>query len=252
MGNWVVYSVCKVRKQKTAPELNREKTGSRPGELRRREERNDAFMSEEMKNTMNEAAQQAEKSERGKNRTVEEKLLWQLHKSGSFLRYQTEGRGGQRRVLAAIAHQDSVSQRQLMSLLEVKAGSLSEILGKLESRGLILRKQNQEDKRTYDLSITPAGLQALEELKAQYRESAQGLFASLEEEEKEQLSALLKKVLLDWKEKETKGRPSHGEDSENDEARKDHHGGGHRHGYGEHHRGEHGRSRKGKSSQREE
>ena len=62
------------------------------------------------------------RNERGEGRTVEEKLLRQLRMSGHFLRYQAEGRGGQRRVLAALSHREAISQRELMEQLEVKAG----------------------------------------------------------------------------------------------------------------------------------
>ena len=58
------------------------------------------------------------RNERGEGRTVEEKLLRQLRMSGHFLRYQAEGRGGQRRVLAALSHREAISQRELMEQLE--------------------------------------------------------------------------------------------------------------------------------------
>ncbi len=186
------------------------------------------------------------RNERGEGRTVEEKLLRQLRMSGHFLRYQTEGRGGQRRVLAALSHREAISQRELMEQLEVKAGSLSEILGKLESRGLIVRKQNEEDRRNRDLSITPAGRQALEELSAQYRESAQGLFSGLEAGEREQLAALLSKLLESWEAQKTQPREGgcaacESRNCAECEKGKGCQGGkhGHRHS-GEHHHGQHG------------
>ena len=170
-----------------------------------------------------------EKNPRGQNRTIEEKLLWQFHKSGNFFRYQAEGRGGQRRVLAAIAHEEGISQRELMERLEVKAGSLSEILGKLEERGCIRRRKNEEDRRNYNLFLTETGRAALEELNARHRESAEGLFAGLEEEEKQQLSDLLKKLLLSLKEQKAEQEAEKGEK----EHRKE--GGRGKHAHGEKH-----------------
>lgn len=164
---------------------------------------------------------------RKENRTIEEQLLRQLKMSGHFLRYQTEEKSGQRRVLAAISHEEGIGQRELTERLEVKAGSLSEILGKLEDKGLILRRPKEEDKRGRTLFITDAGREVLEELNRQYKESAQGLFAQLEDGEKEQLSALLQKLLTDWKEQKAQ-RAKDGEDCEK-------RGGRGRHGRGGNH-----------------
>lgn len=189
---------------------------------------------EAIENTAAEAAnpEKPEKNPRGQNRTIEEKLLWQLHKSGNFFRYQTEGRGGQRRALAAIAHEEGISQRELMERLEVKAGSLSEILGKLEERGCIRRRKNEEDRRNYNLFLTEAGRAALEELNARHRESAEGLFAALEEEEKQQLSALLKKLLLSLKEQKAEQEAEKEERGGREHRKKDGCG---KHAHGEKH-----------------
>ncbi len=104
------------------------------------------------------------------------------------------GRGGpgmgQRRVLRLLSETESVSQQSLQEILAIRPGSLSELLGKLENKGLIARTQDEADRRKNFLSITDEGRRVLNDPDVQADP-----FAVLTETEKETLKGLLKKVI---------------------------------------------------------
>ena len=86
----------------------------------------------------------------------------------------------------------SLSQRELTELMGVMPGSLSELLGKMEFRGLITRIRLEEDRRKVTVSLTEAGKEKAAE------RGHRDIFSALDESEKEQLKALLKKLTEAW------------------------------------------------------
>ena len=51
------------------------------------------------------------------------------------------------RILSALLEMDAVSQSRLAVILSIRPQSLTELLGKMESEGLITRRQNDADRR---------------------------------------------------------------------------------------------------------
>jgi DNA-binding MarR family transcriptional regulator len=100
---------------------------------------------------------------------------------------------GTRRVLRLLdLGGGSLSQRELTELMGVMPGSLSELLGKMELRGLITRIRLEEDRRKVTVSLTETGKEKAAE------RGHRDIFAALDESEKEQLKALLKKLTEAW------------------------------------------------------
>ena len=94
---------------------------------------------------------------------------------------------------------DSVPQRELMNMFELKAGSLSEVLTKIERDGLIERTLDPQDRRQRIVRLTEEGhAQAM--LEQQSRESfrAQAL-SCFNEDERTQLEDMLARVTAHWK-----------------------------------------------------
>lgn len=116
------------------------------------------------------------------------------------------GRGrGQGKILRILAEKKSISQRQLQEILDIQPGSLSEILTKLESKGLILREKCDEDRRAVVVRITPAGEAAAEQHLCR---GGQGdPLACLTQEEQTILRGLLEKLLAAWHRDESQERP---------------------------------------------
>ena len=100
---------------------------------------------------------------------------------------------GTRRVLRLLdLGGGSLSQRELTELMGVMPGSLSELLRKMEARGLITRIRLEEDRRKVTVSLTETGKEKAAE------RGHRDIFAALDENEKEQLKALLKKLTEAW------------------------------------------------------
>ncbi len=108
--------------------------------------------------------------------------------------------GGQGRILAILAKRESMTQKELQELLEVKSGSLSELIGKLENKRLINRVKDVEDKRKSVIRITEEGRSRVEARIS--GEKARDMLRVLSEEEQEQLRTLLQKLLQGWREEE--------------------------------------------------
>ena len=102
-------------------------------------------------------------------------------------------RRSQERVLRMLASGEQMSQRHLQQLLRVKPGSMSELLGKLESKGYIERERDDDDRRKVSLKITETGLEYLKTC----GEDSDDRFSALSAEEQETLKALLKKLVED-------------------------------------------------------
>lgn len=103
------------------------------------------------------------------------------------------GKESQRKVLFLLAEQEWMSQKQLQDMLDIQAGSLSELLGKLENRDLIVREKSGEDKRASILKITEKGREKIRTKEAHEHEH-KDIFSVLSPEEQESLTSILNKL----------------------------------------------------------
>lgn len=121
---------------------------------------------------------------------------------------QVGGRpSAQNRILLMLNESDGISQRDMTTLLQLRPQSVSETLSKLESSGLVERRQSCHDKRVFNIFLTCQGRERALELERDRPDFA-GLFLSpLSEEEKEQLLELLHKLIAgqDAEERELDG-----------------------------------------------
>jgi DNA-binding MarR family transcriptional regulator len=107
-------------------------------------------------------------------------------------------KSGQFQVLAELRGRDPLPMNasDLARALVLTSGGMTPILDQLEERGLILRQMDGEDRRARRISITEKGrsavIRALDQQIARHR----ALNAALSPEERETLSALLRKLLL--------------------------------------------------------
>ena len=84
-------------------------------------------------------------------------------------------------------------QRELQDYLGIQPGSMSELIGKLEQKGLLQRVASEKDRRSRILMLTEQGREMTDAVKEE-----QELFGILSEEEQGQLRALLTKLLAAW------------------------------------------------------
>lgn len=163
---------------------------------------------------------------------LDEKLIWNFRDIGHIMRYILEGKGSQKRILLILKETGVITQSELTQMLGIQPGSASEVFGKLENAGLILRSPNNVDRRTTDIQLTEAGKEQVEMITVQRKQRRDAVLSCLSEQEKETLLSLLEKISSDWE------KHPH----ECDERHKDHgphKGHAHHEGHGHHdHHGE--------------
>ena len=126
-------------------------------------------------------------------------LIGLLHRAVRFMgraRHQ-HGRSGhaQRRILALLTARGSMEQKELLEELDVRSTSLSEILGKLEHKGLISRERDSGDRRGFIISPTEEARTMMAGHDEEHRQGADSLFKEFSEEEKASLKTLLEKLV---------------------------------------------------------
>ncbi len=77
--------------------------------------------------------------------------------------------------------------------LACDASNVSQLVGRLEARGLVVREPDPDDRRTRRVSITKAGAEATRDVEERFTLPSEGV-GRLSEAEREQLSALLAKA----------------------------------------------------------
>ena len=97
----------------------------------------------------------------------------------------------QDRVLRLLSSRGVVSQRGLQEFLAVQPGSLSELLSKMEAKGLLIRETDAEDRRRTLLRLSTEGKKEAGSLSQAEDERR---FAVLTAEERETLRSLLQKL----------------------------------------------------------
>ena len=143
-----------------------------------------------------------------KERVEQAGLAELLELAGRMLRHRPGGDAGRGQALALsiLAGREAMGQRELQQLLGVQPGSVSELVSKLEKKGLVTRERDG-DRRGNLLRLTEAGRQAAPKGEADPEEA---LFAALTPEQQNTLAALLRALLRDWMEKMEESRPRRG------------------------------------------
>lgn len=126
------------------------------------------------------------------------KLIRNLWDISHTMRRISEGKGSQRRILMILKENRDITQRELTEHLGIQPGSASEVIGKLETAGLLLRIPSCTDHRTTDIHLTKAGEALAGEAYAKREQRHQEMFACLSEAEKQCLLGLLEKINGFW------------------------------------------------------
>ena len=124
-----------------------------------------------------------------------------LNQADHWMYLMYGGHLGQRKILKILSGVESMGQKELQQELNVKAGSMSEIITKLEKKGDIKRVRDENDKRRVVLEITDSGREKarfMDESDKDENEKKIG-FDVLSPEEQQMLHILLTKLLDGWK-----------------------------------------------------
>lgn len=129
---------------------------------------------------------------------ITKRLISNFREIGHIIRATSEGRGSQKRILITLLECGPVTQNALTEHLRIQPGSASEVLGRLEELGLIVRKTNDADRRTMLISLTEPGMKEAREALCQRKKRHSEMFSALSGEEQEALLVLLEKLRTDW------------------------------------------------------
>ncbi len=105
---------------------------------------------------------------------------------------------GQNRVLEVLVENDGLSQGELVELLDIRPSSLSELLSKMEEKGDVYRREDENDKRVRYVFLSEVGKAKALELSSE-NNPIFSLFDVLSEEEKTDFSNILDKLVADFK-----------------------------------------------------
>ena len=99
-------------------------------------------------------------------------------------------------VLEAILHKGPLSQRALGRLVLTSAGNMTDVVDKLEARGLVARGQSAVDRRAVLVSLTAAGQGLIGDLFPRHAADIAAAMAGVSGRELLRLDGLLRKVGL--------------------------------------------------------
>jgi MarR family transcriptional regulator, lower aerobic nicotinate degradation pathway regulator len=102
---------------------------------------------------------------------------------------------GHHAVLTALDDFGPSSQQRLADALDFDKSHLVGRLDHLESRGLVTRAQDPDDRRRHQVALTPAGQGLLDELRPVAMQSQKGFLDALTAAEQKTLISLLQRVL---------------------------------------------------------
>ena len=93
--------------------------------------------------------------------TPERRVLHDIGFFGHFIYTRRGGRGGKQHVLKTLYYADGqMTQRVLLEKTKTTSASLSEVVGKLESAGLVERERSEADRRQLVVRLTDEGREA--------------------------------------------------------------------------------------------
>jgi DNA-binding MarR family transcriptional regulator len=99
-------------------------------------------------------------------------------------------------ILRIVQATEGISQQALGSELGVAPSRLVALIDDLEERGLVERRDQPSDRRSYALYLTSKGKDVLKRIAQVAREHQRALCAALTDTEREQLARLLKRIGL--------------------------------------------------------
>lgn len=132
---------------------------------------------------------------------LKRELMHRLRMCGRYIWFHTGEKGGQKRILMTLFKCGNMTQRELQDIMDIKSASLSEILAKIESDGLIERRKSVEDRRQIQIILTETGKKEAYGIEAENDRVAGELFHGLSRKEKQELFYLLDKLVEKWTKK---------------------------------------------------
>ncbi len=114
--------------------------------------------------------------------------------------WQELGRA-QARVLCVLLEADGMPLKELAAQLQIRPASIGELVDKLEQNGYVERRGNENDKRIFNIYLQEKGRSVAEKIINSRQEAVDSWCSGLSEDEKNQLSDLLSKLIASMEKK---------------------------------------------------
>jgi DNA-binding MarR family transcriptional regulator len=98
------------------------------------------------------------------------------------------------RLMRILAEQDDLTAGAISEILDIRPSSVTELINKLEKRGLVEKKPDKGDKRVTRISLTKQGQEQINSRAHARDEYSEEIFESLSKSEQETLNQLLTKL----------------------------------------------------------
>ena len=130
--------------------------------------------------------------------TQEMRIIRNLGHLGHYL-YITRGcHGGQQFILTALYREGDMTQKDLLARTKNASASLSEMVSKLEAKGLIERTRVDKDRRQTLLSLTKEGRKQAQEAQESIESFEAQALSVLSDEEKNVFCGYLDRLVEHW------------------------------------------------------
>lgn len=97
-------------------------------------------------------------------------------------------------ILEALFHLGPMSQKDIARKILKSPGNITLVIDNLEKNLLVVRRRNEEDRRSYIISLTKKGEELISRIFPGHAERIRKRMSRLSREEQNQLSRLLKKL----------------------------------------------------------
>jgi DNA-binding MarR family transcriptional regulator len=118
-----------------------------------------------------------------------------------FVSRRHHGGRGQSGLLKLLLECDGILVKDIVETLDIRPSSASELVAKLEKRGLVRTETDAHDKRAKRVYTTEKTREYFDRAKTAHSEVAGEVLAALSHEEQEQLLALLKKIAASFEDR---------------------------------------------------
>ncbi len=136
---------------------------------------------------------------RGDKMTEDLQLMKKLSECGHILHHRRCLNQSQNQILLLLYQYGSMSQSQLMEMMHIQSGSLSELVSKVERAGYIQRNRCEHDCRNFEISLTDTGEKQAVRFEEHQQWMAQCMFEKLDLQQKKFLYDMLEDLLEEWK-----------------------------------------------------
>ncbi|MDQ0201381.1 MarR family 2-MHQ and catechol resistance regulon transcriptional repressor [Neobacillus ginsengisoli] len=97
-------------------------------------------------------------------------------------------------MLEVLYHKGMQTVQQICNRILLASGSMTYVIDKLEQKGLLKRNFCPEDRRVIHITITESGKKIMDKIFPQHRKVIEKLFDGIDQEEKQQIISVLKRV----------------------------------------------------------